>query len=292
MLDEFCRKYRLGAGFSTIAHDYYVPLAEKIKLHHDSAQKTYYVGINGCQGSGKSTLGDFLKEYLCNKYELKVVSLSIDDFYLSQSYRSALAIKIHPLFKTRGVPGTHNVKLLEKVLKKLDRGDGDLALPRFDKATDDPLPKENWPLISPPVDIVIFEGWCWGVPAQSDDELLKPCNDFEQQQDSMGVWRGYANRQLKQYYQPLYTLMDYWVMLKAPSFDSVFNWRLEQEDKLRLSTPPEQQKALMSGEQIKQFIQYYQRLTEHCLKYVPVICNTVFELDNKRQIVNTLQRDP
>jgi D-glycerate 3-kinase len=292
MYDEFCRKHKLDEGFSTIAHGYFVPLAEKIKTHHDSAQKTYYVGINGCQGSGKSTLGDFLKDYLCNKYELKVVSLSLDDFYLSQSSRSALAIKIHPLFKTRGVPGTHNVKLLEKVLKKLATAEGKLALPRFNKAINDPALKENWPLTDTPVDIVILEGWCWGVPAQSDDELLKPCNEFEQQQDSMGVWRGYANRQLKQYYQPLYSLMDYWIMLKAPSFDSVFNWRLEQEDKLRLSTPPAEQKALMSAEQIKQFIQYYQRLTEHCLNHVPLFTHTVFTLDDKRKIIATIQRDP
>jgi D-glycerate 3-kinase len=290
MFDEFCRKHKLEEGFKITAREYFIPLAEKIKTHHDSAQKTYYVGINGCQGSGKSTLGDFLKDYLGNKYKLHVVTLSLDDFYLSQSSRSALAVKIHPLFRTRGVPGTHNVKLLEKVLKKLATADGTLQLPKFDKAANEPFPKASWPLTSTPVDIVILEGWCWGVPAQSEGDLPKACNDFEQQQDSMGVWRGYANRQLQQYYQPLYSLMDYWVMLKAPSFDSVYNWRLEQEDKLRQITPHDQQQALMSAAQIKQFIQYYQRLTEHGLKHLPLFCHTLYQLDDKRQIIATIQR--
>lgn len=291
MFDEFCRKHKLDGAFSITARDYFVPLAEKIKMHHNSALKTYFVGINGCQGSGKSTLGDFLKEYLCYKYSLKVVTLSLDDFYLSQSSRSALAVKIHPLFKTRGVPGTHNIPLLEKVLHKLATAEEDVSLPSFDKATDEPVAEDNWAAINTPVDTVILEGWCWGVPAQSEEDLYQPCNDFELQQDHMGVWRGYANRQLQQFYQPLYELMDYWLMLKAPSFDSVYKWRLEQEDKLRETTPLAQQKALMSKEQIKQFIQYYQRLTEHGLKQVPLFCHSLYQLDDKRQIVSTIQRN-
>lgn len=291
MLDDFRAKHKLGQDFNTIAQDWYIPLAEQIKLHHNDAEKTFYVGINGCQGSGKSTLSDFLAEYLRQNYNVRVIVLSLDDFYLSQAQRSTLALNIHPLFKTRGVPGTHNVELLKNVLEKLSDDGHQIAIPRFNKASDNPFSKDKWPLIDTPVDIVIFEGWCWGVPAQSEAALQTPCNDLERLQDPQGIWRNYVNHQLEKFYQPLYSLMNFWVMLKAPSFDSVYNWRLEQEQKLTAITPREQQSALMSASQIKDFIQYYQRLTEHSLAELPERCNWVYELDENRRILSLKQKE-
>ena len=37
-----------------------------------------------------------------------------DDFYLTQAQRQDLAQQIHPLLKSRGVPGTHDVPLAKK----------------------------------------------------------------------------------------------------------------------------------------------------------------------------------
>ena len=106
ILSDFIAEHKLQNSFLDTAQHYYVPLAERLKKHHDGAKQTSYVGINGSQGSGKSTLAEFLKDYLQDKYPLNVVVLSLDDFYRSQSERLAMSVKIHPLFKTRGVPGT------------------------------------------------------------------------------------------------------------------------------------------------------------------------------------------
>ena len=289
LIDEFITKHRLQSGFNDTAHHYYIPLAERVAMHHKSAKRSYFVGINGCQGSGKSTLADFLSEYLQRQHGLKVVILSLDDFYFDQQKRQQLASSIHPLLATRGVPGTHNSQLMDQVLSQLSQPNTVLKIPRFNKATDNPHPQTAWPQVSSPADIVIFEGWCWGVPAQSDAELAQPVNQLEQQQDPQGIWRRYVNQQLISHYLPLYQGMDYWVMFQAPSFANVFQWRLEQEQKLAAQSVGTANTGIMSEAQIADFIQYYQRLTEHGLREMPQYCHEVFRLNDQRQILEHQQ---
>lgn len=285
MIDQFISEHKLSNAFIATARDYYIPLAERIALHHKEANKPFYVGLNGCQGSGKSTLGDFLAKYLHQICHLKVVILSLDDFYLDQQQRQQLAQHIHPLFKTRGVPGTHNTQLMQGVLTDLATKGGTVALPKFNKALDDPYPDSQWRSIVAPVDIVILEGWCWGVEAQSSTEVNRPVNALESLEDPDGIWRTYVNQQLQTCYQPLYKLMNYWVMLKAPDFSHVFAWRLEQEQKLASTLNVTDQLKLMNAAQIERFIQFYQRLTQHGLTTLAQHCDEVFELDPKRKII-------
>ncbi|PCK08240.1 MAG: kinase [Alteromonadaceae bacterium] len=284
MLDEFIAQHKVGDDFKATAQQWYIPLAEKIAALQQKRQ-CIYLGVNGCQGSGKSTLSDFLSCYLRNQYQLNTVALSLDDFYLSQTERQQLAKSIHPLFKTRGVPGTHDTQVLSQTLSQLRQNGAALRVPSFDKSLDNPKPCAQWPQVTRPIDVLIVEGWCWGVEAQEPSALSQAINTLEQQQDSDGVWRRYVNEQLQSCYQPLYDQMDYWVMLKAPSFKQVFTWRLEQEQKLVAHTG-NQGSGLMSEQQIYEFIQYFQRLTEHSLKTMPNRCDQVFELDQYRQIIN------
>ena len=276
----FLRRHALPEHYATIAQQWFMPLGEEIASHQKSAKQTFFVGVNGCQGSGKSTLCDYLVDYLIQEHNLNCISLSLDDFYLDQSARNALAIKVHPLLKTRGVPGTHDVALANQTFDKL-ASFGTVSIPRFDKSTDNPFPVSQWPITNGPVDVVIVEGWCWGVSAQLDNALNEPVNDLESEQDSLGTWRRYVNRQIKEYYQSLFDRMDYWAMLKGPSFEHVYKWRCEQEHKLAKQSNGA---AVMSDDQIASFIQHYQRLTEHCLESLPDKCDTVFELDENRQI--------
>ena len=52
--------------------------------------------------------------------------------------------KVSPLFLTRGVPGTHDTKLLLKCLKSLKNHNfRKVLIPRFDKSTDDRFKKKN-----------------------------------------------------------------------------------------------------------------------------------------------------
>jgi D-glycerate 3-kinase len=285
MISTFINKNKLSSGFSEIANEYFIPLAEEIKMHQESAIGTYFVGINGSQGSGKSTLSEFLRDYLAQTHAMKVIVMSLDDFYFSRIERQIIAADVHPLFKTRGVPGTHNMCQAKTVLHAL-KHQQPTTIPRFNKATDDPHPISAWSKVTSAVDVVIFEGWCWGVEPQSSEQLGQPVNEFEAIEDFNAQWRNHANLQLSVYYKSLYSLMDKWVMLKAPSFDDVYIWRLEQEQKLILSTATASDdiSGLMDEQQIQRFIQHYQRLTEHSLNSLPAKCDHVFELNSARAI--------
>jgi D-glycerate 3-kinase len=285
LIEQFIDKHRLSNGFAETAKNYYQPLAEKIALHQKEANSTYFVGLNGCQGSGKSTLADFLQVCLSQQFNLKVVVLSLDDFYFDQRKRQSLAHTVHPLFATRGVPGTHDTALIEQVLNGLKQKNTQTLIPRFDKSTDNPYPETEWPIIQGPVDVVIFEGWCWGVEAQNSVDLFTTVNDLEASEDQFGLWRRYVNQQLINSYQPLYAMMDCWLMFKAPDFSHVYKWRLEQEEKLIATSPKGLRSGLMNPSQIKRFIQFYQRLTEHGLRTLPDKCDEVFSLNAERKIV-------
>ena len=283
MISTFINKNKLSTDFQKIAAGYFIPLAEKIRMHQLSAKKTYCVGINGSQGSGKSTLSAFLKDYLTETYDMNVVVMSLDDFYFSRIERQIIAADVHPLFTTRGVPGTHNMCQAKTVMFDLKKQQPTI-IPRFDKATDNPHPASAWTKVSCAADVVIFEGWCWGVEPQSSEQLKQPVNEFEIIEDKNAYWRNHANLQLSLHYQPLYSLMDTWVMLKAPSFEDVYSWRLEQEQKLNAATDKTNETSIMNEQQIQRFIQHYQRLTEHALKTLPNSCDHVFELNSERAI--------
>lgn len=300
MYQAFINQHKLNDDFIALAKLHFVPLALEIinqqskkavnNLTTGTTPKPYFVGVNGCQGSGKSTLSDFLCHYIEHQTNLKVIVLSLDDFYFSQQNRAQLANNIHPLLKTRGVPGTHDAQQMKDIFQKLAQVDGTVSLPRFNKATDNPFPLEAWPEIELPVDIVLFEGWCWGVPPQTEQDLITPINALEQQFDQDAQWRTYVNQTLINDYLPLYDAMDFWVLLKAPSFDCVYQWRLEQENKLREKSTNDDKSGVMSEQQVLEFIQYYQRLTEHSLTTMVDSCDRVFYLDDKRQIKKTTHK--
>lgn len=283
-ISTFLAAHQLPESYRDIAQKWFIPLADEILKHHEGAKKPFFVGVNGCQGSGKSTLCDFLVFYLSELKNKSVVSLSLDDFYLDKSSRNALAVKVHPLLATRGVPGTHDVQLAADTFERL-RGYGTVSIPRFNKAVDDPFPVVEWPVINSPPDIVLVEGWCWGVMPQTKQQLAKPVNALEHDEDPMGIWRSYVNKQLTEHYQALFDQMSFWVMLKAPSFEQVFNWRKEQEHKLAAKVG-KGHSGIMNDLQIKRFIQHYQRLTEQSLLTLPARCNYVYHLDNTRQITH------
>lgn len=109
------------------------------------ARRCPVIGINGAQGSGKSTLAEFLREQLQASHGLRAAVLSIDDFYLPRAARLELARTVHPLFATRGVPGTHEPALGGAVIDALRSlgPDARLALPRYSKAEDDRVPEPD-----------------------------------------------------------------------------------------------------------------------------------------------------
>lgn len=279
---DFLKQHHLPSGYLDSASKHFNPLGDELIKTVRARGSTLFVGINGSQGSGKTTMAGYLQFYLKSQ-GLSVCVLSIDDFYLTLTERQRLAQTVHPLFVTRGVPATHDVKLAESTLTAL-AATGRVALPSFDKATDDRKPIYEWAEIETPVDIVILEGWCVATPPQSDNELQIPINELEAVYDKDAKWREHINQRLASDYQDLWQRLDVLVMLKAPSFDCVYQWRLEQEEKLRQKTDEQSHHKLMSPEQIRTFITHYQRLTEHALEHFPQQCDWVFYLDANRQI--------
>ncbi|GGW95786.1 kinase [Alteromonas halophila] len=281
----FLQQHRLPEAYADAAQKWFIPAAKNLHSHYKGAKRPMIVGINGCQGSGKSTLGAFIEAYLTENHQLNVVSLSLDDFYLASTDRQSLAVKVHPLLATRGVPGTHNMQLALSTLDRLSNY-GTVSLPRFDKANDNPMSVGDWPVVNSPCDIIILEGWCVGAPPQPDTALQTPVNDLEQEQDPLGIWRKFVNTQLAGKYQTLFERIDHMLMLKAPSFEQVFTWRCEQEHKLaeRIRAQGGAATAIMSDDDIWNFIQLYQRLTEHCLACLPALSDQVLHLDNQRTV--------
>jgi len=286
--DEFLSGERLPADYRELAERWFLPLVDAVVDRHRALGRPVVVGINGCQGSGKSTLAAFLAFALPRLAGLSVARLSLDDFYLPRSERKTLARWIHPLLETRGVPGTHDVELMGRVMSDLVDSTAEagttVALPQFDKALDDRTDVGHWHRIGAPVDVLIWEGWCLGVEPQPSAKLADPVNDLEAKEDLDGAWRKHANRALAGRYQELFGRVDLWVMLQAPDFRCVYQWRLEQEEKLASGRASGSDSRIMSAADIARFIQFYQRLTEWALATLPHRMHWLYRLDRDRRV--------
>jgi len=226
--------------------------------HSNSA---YLLGIYGAQGTGKTTLAQLLCRYLHDIEGRSVVSVSIDDFYRTRRERQQLAESVHPLLATRGAPGTHDIDLALATIQGVRAlgTDESIKTPRFDKAADDRAPASDWTSVCGPVDLVILEGWCVGSEPADPESLLEPTNALERDEDEDGTWRRFVNDSLMSY-QPLFELIDGLLMLRAPSFETVLEWRIEQERKLRPSGLTNSNR-IMTETDIRRFVQFFQRLT-------------------------------
>jgi D-glycerate 3-kinase len=239
------------------------------------------VGLCGPQGSGKSTIAACVAEGL-TRLGLRNAIVSLDDLYLDRPQRAELATKAHPLFATRGPPGTHDVALGIAVLDALRAGQA-IALPRFDKGDDNPVPRADWPRIDNACDVILFEGWCVGTPPQCEADLIDPINTLERSEDAAGQWRSKVNASLAGAYQQLWARIDRLVLLTAPDFLVVSKWRREQEQALIARGAP----AAMNDAQIARFIQHYERLTGHIAGEMPERADMVIMLDVARRVTGS-----
>jgi D-glycerate 3-kinase len=287
-LERFAAAERLPASWLQTVEQWFLPLAEDLLHQVATRQQALIVGVSGCQGSGKSTLAALLVLLMKEMMGLRCIDLSIDDFYLTHADRQALGRAVHPLLATRGVPGTHDVPLALDTITRL-RQSGEVAIPRFNKAVDDRHPLDEWPQVQAPVDVIVLEGWCLAVPAQRDEELREPLNTLEEQEDPAGSWRRHVNEQIAAAYEPLYALIDYLIMLKAPDFAKVFDWRQKQEDKLAAQAAGDQHSRIMNRAQLHRFIQHYERLTRHGLATLPDRADVVFQLTGEQTIAGKLK---
>ncbi len=282
-LSKFLAVHRLPPEFRLTAERFYLPLAARLPSLQPPG-RPLLLGINGAQGTGKSTLAEFLDLVSRDCFGWRNAIMSIDDFYLTRAERAALADDIHPLLAVRGVPGTHDTALLTTTLDQLvalSPGDT-VQVPRFDKANDDRSPTAS--IVEGPLDMVILEGWCVGSCPQDKAALREPVNELEREQDPDARWRTFVNDSLARAYAPIFERLDALFFLKAPSFDAVFRWRLEQEQKLADASDADAA-SIMNTEQVGRFIRYYERLTRHNLESLPSRSELVLTLDEDHAVV-------
>ena len=126
----------------TILKKIYIPMSFWIESQYRKKGKTLFLGFSGGQGSGKTTTTGILKIILKKFFKRRIYVSSIDDFYKTLEERKKMSYMVHPLFKTRGVPGTHDINLIKKffnIIKK--KRFKKIKLPKFEKAADDRLKK-------------------------------------------------------------------------------------------------------------------------------------------------------
>ncbi len=215
------------------------------------------VGVAGPQGSGKTTL---VKAYAA--FHPGTAHFSLDDVYLPASYRRLIAQSVHPLFVTRGPPGTHNLTQFDETLDELiEAGEGaQTILPAFDKVTDNPVHTSHRPAFHGKPSVILVDGWCLGALGQSDEDLATPINVLEADEDKDAVWRAEINANLAGAYQLSFARLDAILNLQAPDFAIVHQWRCEQEESLlaRELTGADRQR-------IARFIQHFERITRNMM---------------------------
>ncbi|VEU21712.1 DEKNAAC102378 [Brettanomyces naardenensis] len=238
-----------------------------------------FVGVEGPQGSGKTTVCRQLAERLSVLYpNLNFVTFSMDDFYLTFEEQNEVAANdpTNVMLNGRGLPGTHDVDLLLKCLKQLATEKTNVDIPIYDKSQHrgrgDRVAFNKWIHIKKPtlIDVVIFEGWFNGYPSYSSEEdLISKWNKVKLRYPSVFENIGYEhiaklNRDLVRY-QAIWDYFDAFVCITTNTIDNVYKWRKQQEHDMI-----KQKGAGMTDDEVVQFVDrympvyrlYYDRLAE------------------------------
>ena len=234
-----------------------------------------FIGLNGAQGAGKSTLAKLVVADLESR-GLRGALLSLDDFYLTKAEREELARTVHPMCGTRGVPGTHDLALLEATLASLGEGDA-TALPRFDKLADDRLPRDQWPVFEGRPDVILLEGWCVGILSDDLPAWTGPINDLERECDPDGTWFAWSRTALERDYDALWQRFDLLVSIEVPGWETVIDSRLRQEQEAMAATGG----AGMDRAQVTRFAEHYERYTRALWAAMPERADVLLHRDEK-----------
>ena len=267
----------LSDSMQRLFEDVYEPIAAWIQREVANRDGPFLLGVNGAQGSGKSTFCALMESVLEAGYGLHTVTMSIDDVYHTRPARMALAERIHPLCSIRGVPGTHDLTLAFEILTalKAQRRGQLVSVPRFDKALDDRLPNESWTVVERPADVILFEGWCVG--CRSIPPWSGPINAREARDDPNGVWINWSRKALENEYQTLFEKLDALLMIKVPSMETVRQSRWLQEEKLRRASAARKGRlaGLMTRDEVIEYVALFERYTNHMLETLPALADVL-----------------
>ncbi|KAF2230634.1 putative Uridine/cytidine kinase [Viridothelium virens] len=239
--------------------------------HPDGEDSPFFLGLNGVQGAGKTTLVSTLHKTLTSPpYNLRTAILSIDDIYLTHADQVALARSNpdNPLIQHRGEPGTHDLQLGISLFSSL-KNRNPTKIPAYDKSAfngqGDRAPEPTWETVNTPgtssISVVIFEGWCVGFRALSSSALESKWSSAVEAarssdyQGRLGKHElshvAFVNERLRGY-DGLTDMLDAFIHIDAEDTQFVYRWRLEQEAKMRA-----EKGSGMSDEGVVEFVNGY-----------------------------------
>lgn len=252
-------------------------ILSRLKQHRAQHDTPFFIGLNGVQGVGKTTLVTTLADTLSKPpHRLRTLTFSIDDLYLPRAEQEALAAAHpnNPLVQHRGQPSTHDVTLGTHLFKAIAALQENVHIPSYDKSAHsgagDRVPREKWNVVNKPrekpMEVVIFEGWCVGFRALSGQQVETKWREAVSVEEKRKAASepplgrlGYNRLEDVQYindalrsYDSLTDMLDAFVVLDAEDTHYVYDWRLEQEQKMR-----EEKGQGMSNEQVRKFVDGY-----------------------------------
>lgn len=234
----------------TRVYQYYLPvyfwILRELAIHKariaaspDSTHRPFILGFCCPQGGGKTTMTTFMQTLL-RSVGHSVQIASLDDFYLTNAEQQKLA-KRYPdnkMMQYRGMPGTHDLKLLNSTLDSLRHGH-DVSIPKYDKTAfagrGDRAPLSQWKHISETTDIVLLEGWCLGFEPVEEQILVNP---------DLSV----VNEALS-HFKDIYKRLDGLFLIEISNMDWVYEWRLQAERGSRAAG-----KAGLSDDEVIDFV--------------------------------------
>tara|TARA_B100000524_G_scaffold346385_1_gene246478 strand:- start:505 stop:1209 length:705 start_codon:yes stop_codon:yes gene_type:complete len=165
-------------------------------------------GIHGPKGIGKTTLCKFLENDFYYKHNIKVLTLSLDDFFLDYVNMIKFLIKSNDkLYSFRGLAGTHDTNLLYEVIIDLLNGKKTL-IPNFDNKLFNGFgDRYNFKNINYKPDIILIEGCILGYSYKEDinsDLYL-------------------FNEKLKEY-SKIKDVIEHWFYLDTDNIKNIYIW--------------------------------------------------------------------
>lgn len=265
-------------------------LSEGIKYVNDILKSDWnhsklIIGISGPQGSGKTTLAKQLTQYVNDNTSTKAVNILLDDFYLpyvEQQQLTQLAIhsyKNNPLLQGRGLPGTHDLNILNKVLDSF-ANDKRFTVPKYDKSLHngkgDRLQANEWESYKP--DVIFLEGWFLGF-RNLDHQLIETYGESQDpiikslKCEHLTMVDEYLSR-----YQRVFQKCQYSIILSTDDISNVYKWRLQQEHALI-----QNKGGGMTDGEIKDFVDRYMPMYK---LYYKTLCQVGNSETNRNLVIN------
>jgi D-glycerate 3-kinase len=301
LLGQLCREEHIEGTLERELWEIYLPFAQWIirrsSLVQQQRRGAFVLGINGAQGSGKTTINHILQLILRAGFNKKVVGFSIDDLYDTYERRLEKGKEISPILARIRGPGTHDLDLGIDILDRLIEGET-TRIPRFDKSLannqGDRVPESGWLEVTEAQDIVLFEGWNVGEAPFPENELDRR---FEKLCHAVGFrqWRDYYVAKLKDTeagYAALFNRLDNLVMIRIRDFSDVYANREQAEAKLRQRIADDEKAgkstagiSAMSQEEVRTFVDHYEPWTLHMLQEMPARADLVLWMGAAHRIM-------